>query len=242
MKNVLVTGGTGGIGKSLVQAFLSRGDRVAFCYHSSCETADKMISETSAANRLFAFRGDLAEPAEQYVLCEEVLSRFGEVDILINNAGTSLWGPFQDVTREEFDRVMNTNFAAAYFLSRAFAPGMIRRRWGRILNVSSVWGQTGASCEVLYSATKAALIGFTKALAKELAPSGVRVNAIAPGVVDTEMMARFTPAEREEIKQEIPMERFARPEEIAALAVFLSGDDADYLTGQVIAPNGGMYC
>lgn len=242
MKKVLITGGSRGIGKAIVSLFARNGWEVGFTYCSSVEEAETIVRELSNEASVHSFRADLSQESDLIHLVEEARALMGEIDVLINNAGVSSYGLFTDVDRDEFSRVMNTNFSSAFFLTKALVPSMIRNRSGSIINVSSVWGQTGASCEVLYSASKAALIGFTKALAKELAPSGISVNCIAPGVVDTDMMAMFSKEEKEEIAEDIPACRFASADEVAHVIFDLASRTTTYLTGQVIGVNGGMFC
>lgn len=238
MPNVLVTGGSRGIGAAIVAAFAARADRVAFVYNRSEKEARALVKTHQNVSAFFC---DLADRASVLALPEMVEREFGEVDVLINNAGVSLYSLAQDVSPEAYDRLMNVNFAAPFFLTRAFLPAMIRKQSGVILNIASIWGQTGASMETLYSASKGALIAFTKALAKETAPCGVRVNAIAPGAVDTEMLASFSAEEKDLIRREIPTERFVSPEEIARLALFLCCEEIPGLTGQIVGINGGQY-
>ncbi len=160
-------------------------------------------------------------------------------DILVNNAGIAHYGMLSDVTEQEWDDVMNVNLKGMFLTTQLFMGDMIRQRFGRIINVSSVWGMSGASCEVLYSTTKGGMNAFTKALAKELAPSGVTVNAVAPGAVDTVMLDKLDEDEKQALEQEIPIGRFAQPNEIASLVYFLSLPESAYITGQIISPNGG---
>lgn len=238
MKRVLVTGGTRGIGRAIAVLFSEMGYEVAVSFCSSEEEAKKLHEKYG----ILPFRVDLSDASNASDLALKVLREFGGVDILVNNAGVSSYGLLQDVNDEEYERVFNVNFKSSFFLTKALIPGMIAKKFGRVINISSVWGQTGASCEVLYSASKAAMIGFTKALSKELAPSGITVNCIAPGVVDTDMMASFSEDEKKDICNEIPMERFADAKEIAAFVKMIASEEAGYITGQVIGVNGGMFC
>lgn len=238
MKSVFITGGARGIGRALAICFAQRGYRVGISFCSSSKNAQE-LSDTYG---IIAFKADLSLEDGGKTLAGKILSEFGDVDVLINNAGVASYGLFQDVTDDEYDKVFTTNFKSAYFLTKELVGGMIRKKNGAIINISSVWGQTGGACEVLYSSSKAAMIGFTKALSKELAPSGISVNCIAPGVVDTHMMAKFSSKEKDAIKETIPLGRFIKPEEIAQVAFMLCSDYAKSITGQVIAVNGGMYC
>ncbi len=238
MKNVFITGGARGIGRALAVHFAKRGYRVGISYCKSEGEAE----ELSSLYGITVLKADLSVEKSAVELAEKIHAIFGSVDILVNNAGVSSYGLFQNVTDEEYDRVFTTNMKSVYFLTKSLVGDMLKNNDGVIINITSIWGQTGASCEVLYSSSKAALIGFTKALAKELAPSGIRVNCIAPGVVDTDMMNRFTTEEKNALREEIPVGHFTESSEIAEIALLLCSEKCRSLTGQVIAANGGMYC
>lgn len=242
MKKVLITGGTRGIGAACVREFSKNGYEVAFSYRSRSDLAEALKRELAGVGPVHGYFCDLSDFSSVKQLANDVENQLGGIDILINNAGVDSYGLVQDATEEEYERVFDTNFKGAFFLTSALIPSMIRNHWGRIVNISSVWGQAGASCEVLYSSAKAALIGFTKALGKELAPSLVTVNCICPGVIETDMLNRFSASEREGILDEIPAMRFGKPCEIAESALFLSKDSAAYITGQILGVNGGFYC
>ena len=241
MKKVFITGAARGIGRACALKFSENGFEVGFCFQHSEKEARALCEQINGKTKAYSYRCDLESMEEVRLMAARVLSEMGEVDVLVNNAGVSSWGLFQDVTEEDFDRVMRTDFKSMFFLTQSLSAPMIARKEGKIINLSSVWGETGASCEVLYSAVKAAVIGFTKALAKELAPSGIQVNAIAPGAVETDMLKPFTFEEKRELADRIPLGRFAAPEEVASLALFL-GLDSTYITGQVIGINGGLHC
>ncbi len=242
MKAAFVSGATRGIGRAIALELSRCGYEVGFCYKKSADEAQSLLKQINQQTKGYAYSVDLRNTNEVTSLARAILSDMPEFSVLVNNAGVSSWGMFQDVTEQEFDRVFSINFKSAFFLTKELLLPMIQNQKGRVINISSIWGQTGGSCEVLYSASKAAMIGFTKSLAKELAPSGITVNCIAPGVVDTDMMAQFSSDERQALKEEIPVGRFARPDEIAGLVRYLIDDKAAYITGQVLSINGGMYC
>ncbi len=229
MKKVLVTGGTRGIGRDIALTFLKKGYRVCVTYSKDEESA----SEAKALG-LETYKTDVSKEGEVLSLFQAL----GNVDILINNAGVSLIKQIQDVTYEEYERVISVNVGGAFLCCREAAKGMIARQAGLIVNISSVWGEVGGSCESVYSASKAALIGFTKALAKELGWSGIRVNCLSPGVIDTSMNARFSTEEKKALKEEIPVGRIGVGEDIAKAVLFL--EENEYVTGIDLPVNGGF--
>ena len=236
MKNVLVTGGSRGIGKAIVEAFSAAGYSVAFTYRNSTEAAEELERRTGA----LAIKAD-SESDEDIARAVRIAEeKNGGVDILVNNAAVSSVSLITDVTLEEWNRVMNTSVTGAFLFSKCVLPGMIRKKWGRIINISSMWGIVGASCEVHYSTAKAALIGFTKALAKEVGPSGITVNAVAPGVVRTDMNSAFSDEDMAALCDETPVGRIAEPSEIARVVVFLASDDSGFITGDVMNVSGGF--
>ena len=237
MKTVLITGGSRGIGAACARLFSEKGYNVAINYFSSEKEALSLEKELKNAA---AFRADVADRAQVAAMVSAVKQRFGSVDILINNAGIAQSKLFSDITEEDFDKMVAVHLKGTFNCTQSVLSDMIDKKSGKIINISSIWGMTGASCEVHYSMVKSGIIGFTKALAKELALSGITVNAIAPGVVDTDMMSGFTADEIKEIETEIPLGRLATPAEIALSALFLAGEGGDYITGQVISPNGGI--
>lgn len=237
---VLVTGGSRGIGAAIGERFATVGMKVAIHYLESHESANETARRCLRHGaEVLTVTADLRSK-EQILRMKEKLEKHGMVpDILVNNAGIAHYGMLSDVSEDEWDHVMNVNLKGMFLTTQAFMPGMIRQKYGRIINVSSVWGIAGASCEVVYSTAKGGMNAFTKALAKELAPSGVTVNAVAPGPVETGMMERFEQAEKNAIAEDIPAGRFALPEEIASLVYFLALPESGYITGQIISPNGG---
>jgi 3-oxoacyl-[acyl-carrier protein] reductase len=236
MKNVLITGGSRGIGKAMVQAFVESGYNVAFTYKNSADAARKLSSETGA----LAIMADSAVEKDIISATSIAAEAFGGIDILINNAGISSFSLLQDLSLAEWNNCLATNLTSAFLYSREVIPYMLRSHKGRIINVSSMWGLVGASCEVHYSAAKAGLIGFTKALAKELGPSGITVNAIAPGVIETDMNAHLSPDDLRALSDETPMGRIGKADEIAKAALYLAGEDASFITGDVLNISGGL--
>ena len=233
MKTVLITGASGGIGSAAARAFHREGYRVVLHYNNGEEAAKALAAELENSA---LFRADLSDPVQ----VEALAAAFPETDVLVNNAAVDLFGLFDLISAEELQRLYSVNLFAPLTLARRLVKGMLSRGEGCILNVSSMFGETGGSCEVDYSVTKAALIGFTKALSKEVATAGVRVNCVCPGVINTEMNARLTVEEAEELMESIPMDRFGDPEEVAEALVFLASEKASYITGAVLDVNGGI--
>ena len=229
MKTVLVTGGVRGIGKGIATAFLKKGYRVCVTYSQDEESA-----ELAKKEGFEVYKADVSMEAD----VASLFAKVGKVDVLVNNAGVALLKQIQDVTYEEFQRLMSVNVGGAFLCAREAAKGMIDRREGLIVNISSVWGEVGGSCESVYSASKAALIGFTKALAKELGWSGVRVNCVSPGMIATRMNEQFTVDELQAIQEEIPMGRIGSVEDVAKAVLFL--EENDYVTGIDLPVNGGF--
>lgn len=236
MKTVLITGGSRGIGRSMVYAFAKNGYNVILNYLNSADIANQIADEFP---NVLAFRADVSNKKEVESMVQFVKERFGSVDILINNAGVSCTGLIQDITHEEWDKVLGINLTGVLNCTQAVIPDMISKKDGKIINISSIWGMVGAANEVAYSATKAGVIGLTKALAKEVGPSNIRVNCIAPGIVMTDMVSDYTAEEFEDIQNQIPLNKIGSTEDVANLALFLASENSDYITGQVISPNGG---
>lgn len=235
MKTVLITGASRGIGAATARYFGERGWKVIVNCNKHEAAARKLADEIGGV----VFGADVGDREDCRRLIEFALERFGELDALVNNAAVSEVGLFTDISDEAAERLTEVDLIAPMRLSKLILPSMIRRKSGAIVNVSSMWGQVGASCEVHYSAAKAGLIGFTKALAKETAPSGIRVNCVAPGVIDTEMNGHLSKEELSVLADEIPMCRIGRPEEVAECIYFLC-ENGSYITGQVLSPNGGL--
>ncbi len=234
---VLISGGDRGIGAAAARAFYKAGYRVAVLYHTNADAAAALEQELPGC---IAVQCDVASRASCEVAFRAAEQALGRVDVLVSNAGIAQQKLFTDITPDEWQHMLDVNLSGAFHLCQLALPGMIRRKAGRILTVSSMWGQTGGSCEVHYSAAKAGLIGLTKALAKEEGPSGITVNCVAPGVIDTDMMAAFTAEDKAALAEETPVGRLGSADEVAKLLVFLVGEDAGYITGQVFGVNGGL--
>lgn len=232
MRTVVITGGTRGIGAALVRKFREQGDTVHFLYEKSDELAAKMEQETGAI-------GHKCDVADNRTLTE-VFSLIGDVDVLVNNAGIVDTNPINWISPETFRRVMDVNVSGSFFCCQQVLSGMLKKQRGVIINLSSMWGRVGASCEVAYSASKAAIIGMTKALAKELGPSGIRVNAVAPGVILTDMVKNVSPDVLEDLRQETPLEQLGKPEDVAEAVCYLASEQASFITGAVLDVNGGF--
>ena len=244
-RKILITGGSRGIGAACVRRFAGDGCDVAAVYRSSDEAArrtyediKKAVGKTDAS--LIFIRADVSDPAEARRAFAEAESALGHIDVLVNCAGIASIKLFTDITDDEWKHMIDTNLSSAFYLSRAAASGMIRRHYGRIINIGSVWGRLGASCEVHYSASKAGLRGLTQALAKELGPSGITVNCIEPGVIDTDMNAALSPEVIAELCDSTPLCRIGTPDEVAAAAAFLASDDASFITGAFLPVDGGF--
>ncbi|KRF31865.1 elongation factor P 5-aminopentanone reductase [Paenibacillus sp. Soil787] len=239
-QTVLITGASRGIGAAIAERFAAVGMNVVIHYRESHEAANEVArSCMKHGAKVLTISADVKSREQIYKMQEKLEQRDMVPDIIVNNAGISHFGMLSDVSEEDWDQVMNVNLKGAFLCTQTFMTAMVKQKYGRIINVSSIWGISGASCEVVYSTAKGGLNAFTKALAKELAPSGVTVNAVAPGAVHTEMMAGFQPEEREAIANEIPVGRFALPDEVASLVYFLALPESGYITGQIISPNGG---
>ena len=236
MKTALVTGASRGIGEAIARQLSKDGMYVFVNYEKSEEKAKKIAEEIGGC----AIKCDVSDEKAVAQMIKTIEEKHGGVDVLVNNAGISLVKMFSDTTPEEWERIFSVNVGGVYNVTRSVLPFMVNKKSGRIINISSVWGEVGASCEVAYSATKAALIGFTKALSKELGPSGITVNAVTPGLIDTDMNSDLSDEDKAEFISQIPLMREGKTEDVANIVSFLASEKSDYITGQVIGVNGGL--
>lgn len=240
-RTVLITGASRGIGAACARRFAAAGDRVVVNYHRSEAAAQALVEEIrSAGGTAAAVRADVGDPEQVQTMVDNVLEKFCQLDILVCNAGVAKQQLFTDITDQDWRGIFRTDVDGVFYACRAVLPHFIHRKAGSIVTLSSMWGVTGGSCEVAYSAAKAAVIGLTRALAKEVGPSGIRVNCVAPGVIDTEMNGNLGPEDLEALREETPLERIGRPEDVAESVYFLSSPAAGFITGQILSPNGGI--
>ena len=231
MPHVLISGGSRGIGRAAVLLFAKNGWNVTCLYNSTVPDLD---------GNILKLKCDVSDPGSVNAAVQEAMDHNGPVDCLISNAGISVKGLAQDFDAGDYRRVMDTNFGGLFNLANAVIPGMVSRKSGVITAVSSMWGQTGASCEALYSASKGAVDAYVKSLAKELGPSGIRVNAVSPGVIETDMLKDYSSEDLEELKTETPLGRLGSPDDVAKVLYFLSSEAASFITGQIVGVNGGF--
>lgn len=237
MSTVLVTGGSGGIGRAICLAFALEGFDIAFCYDKNGDGAEETAELLRKAGAgVQVFHCDVSD--EKSV--EEMFSSVYGLEILVNNAGISSFGLIQEISLAQWERVFRVNMTGAFLCTRAAIPKLLRRGNGCIVNISSMWGEVGASCEAVYSSCKAGIIGFTKALAKELGPSGIRVNCVSPGVIDTDMNKELDDETINALCRDTPLMRIGSPEDVAGVIGFLASPDSGFITGQVLPVNGGI--
>ena len=240
-KCALITGASGGIGRAVALRLAADGFDIAACYNTDEKSATELGNELKKLGTNFRlYKADVADYEQVKNIFADAAEYFGGVSVLVNNAGMAQQKLFTDISEDEFDRICAVNFKSVYNCCKFAVPYMVNQKSGSVINVSSMWGVCGASCETVYSATKAAVIGFSKALARELAPSGIRVNCIAPGAIDTKMNSNLSEADKADFANEIPMGRFGTPEEIAGVVSFLASKDSAYITAQVITADGGL--
>ncbi|MDO4846567.1 MAG: 3-oxoacyl-ACP reductase FabG [Clostridiaceae bacterium] len=237
-KVAIITGASRGIGAATAKKLSADGWKVALVYNNS--EAQVSLLASQLGNGSMAYRCDVKDVQKVNETVAAILADFGRIDLLVNNAGIAQQKLFTDITDSDWNDMISTNLSGAFYFSRAVLGDMIKRKSGKIINIASMWGETGGSCEVHYSAAKAGLIGMTKALAKEVALSGVTVNAVSPGVIRTDMLSSFSESELEALRHEIPLDRLGTPDDVANAVAFLASDGADYITGQVLSVNGGL--
>ena len=241
MKTVLITGASRGIGKEIALKFAREGYNIILNYNtneSKAKTLAKSI-EKLGVNCLIV-KADVSNEAEVFNMVNIALKEFGKIDVLVNNAGVALSKLFQLTTNDEIARVFGVNAFGVINCSKAVVPSMVSAKDGKIINISSIWGKVGASMETIYSASKGAVIAFTMALAKELAPSGICVNCVCPGVIDTDMLIEYSEADKKELKEQTPLNRLGTPQDVANAVYFLASNDATFITGQVVTVDGGF--
>lgn len=240
MKNVLITGSARGIGAQTAELFAAEGYNVIINYNTSENEASETCRRISlSGGNSVMIRADVSKRAEAERLFAKAKEEFGPIDVLVNNAGVAQIKLFTDITEEDYDRMFDCNVRSVFNCCQLALPDMIHKKQGRIINVSSMWGITGASCEVHYSASKSAVIGLTKALAREVAPSGITVNAVAPGVIDTPMNGCFDKETMDSLRDETPVGRLGTPEDVARAILFLADEKSSFITGQTIGIDGG---
>lgn len=236
MDTVLITGASGGIGAACARKFAAEGWQVALQGHSAFEQAQALARQLGG----LALKADISDPVQVNAMVDAALEELGHLDALVCSAGVAHFGLLQDMTDGDWRRVMGVNLDGVFYCCRRAVPHFVRRGQGRIVTLSSMWGQSGASCEAAYSASKAGVIGLTQALARELGPSGVTVNCVAPGVIDTAMNARLSEEDRRDLAEQTPLGRLGTPEEAADAVFFLCTPQSSFITGQVLGVNGGF--
>lgn len=237
-KVIIITGASRGIGKEMAKYLARQGNKIIANYHKSEKSAQKLQEELQKENiKIDIFKADVSKRKACQELVKYAIEKYKKIDVLINNAGISIWGPFTELADEEIEEIMKTNLYSAIAMTQESIKYMIKEKQGCIINISSIWGMVGASCEVAYSITKAGIDGLTKSLAKELGPSNIRVNSIAPGAIETDMNADLTPEEKKVLEMETPLGKIGKPIDIAKAANWLIEDE--FTTGQIISPNGG---
>jgi len=240
-KTVLITGSSRGIGRATAMLFAREGYRTVIHYQQAEKEALSLLAQLRGeGHTAIALQADIGDRKQVDRLFEKVTQQLGAVDVLVNNAGIAQQKLFIDLTDEDWDNMLRVHVNGMFYCSQCAAPPMIHKGAGKIINISSIWGITGGSCEVHYSTAKAAVIGFTKALAKELGSSGIQVNCVAPGIIETDMNASLTDQTACELKENTPLQRFGSAQDVANSILFLASDKADFITGQVLSPNGGF--
>lgn len=241
MSHILISGGTRGIGEAVSSLFLDRGHKVTALYSGNEDAKNAFVSKKGLnSSNLQVFKCDVSDPIKVNETVKSAIESFDGIDVFVSNAGISLVGLADTFNYEDYRRIMDTNFGGFFNLTHEIIPDMVRRKSGVIIAISSMWGQTGASCEALYSASKGAVDAYVKSLAKELGPSGIRVNAVSPGVINTDMLKSFSQEDLYSLAEETPIGRIGEPLDIAKVVYNLSTDDCSFITGQIIGVNGGF--
>ena len=241
MKTVLITGASRGIGREIALKFASEGYNIVLNYNNSANKAMEIVQNIEKLGaKCLPVKADVAIESEVNKMVELALKEFGRIDVLVNNAGVALSKLFQLTTTDEIARVFGVNTFGVINSSKAVVPNMVSEKSGKIINISSIWGKVGASMETIYSASKGAVIAFTMALAKELAPSGISVNCVCPGVIDTDMLLEYSDDDKNELKNQTPLSRLGTPQDVANAVYFLASDNATFITGQVVTVDGGF--
>lgn len=238
-KTVIITGASKGIGKACAEKFYAMGYNIGAIYRSDDEGI-KDLCKGKDDSRILAIKADVANHGEMLEAADAVIGKFGSVQVLVNNAGIAQQKMMNDITESDWDRMFDVNVKGVFNCTKACMDNMIHNKYGRIINISSIWGVSGASCEVHYSASKAAVIGFTKALAKELGPSGITVNCVAPGVIDTPMNKNIDSDTMKELAEEAPVMRIGTAEDVAEAVAFFASETASFITGQTLTADGGL--
>ena len=240
---VLITGASRGIGAECARTFAKNGYNVAINYFRSEKNALDLKAEINDGGGVAeVFKADVSDEKQVEEMISAVVKRFGKINVLVANAGVSKSGVFSDMTQSDFDKIFDTNVRGVFNVVKGVLPHMYERESGSIVTISSIWGQTGGSCEVLYSMSKAAIIGMTKALAKEVAPMHIRVNSVSPGAIDTDMLSCLTDEEKEDFIMQTPLNRLGKPKDVADAVLLLADDDkSSFITGHVLSVNGGYF-
>lgn len=239
MKTVVVTGASKGIGRAVAKEFANNGYNVVICYNNSVSDAQQLLNEVSQTTRAIAVKVDVSNEDDVKNMVEITKKTFGNIDVLVNCAGVSDTRLLIDSTKDDYDFVFDTNMRGTYNTCKLVGREMLSNQSGKIINISSIWGVLGGSCESVYSASKGAIIAFTKALAKELGPNGINVNAVAPGFIQTDMTKYVTNEIRQEIMESSALGRLGTPEDVASVVLFLASEKSEFITGQVIGVDGG---
>ena len=240
-KTIVITGSSSGIGLATAEELAQKENNIVLNYNKNEAKALKLLEKVRAKGcQAIAVKADVSSPEGAAALMGSALEQFGKIDILVNNAGISEQKLFTDITPESLEKMFRVNVFSMFYCSKIAVKDMLKRHYGKIVNLSSIWGISGASCEVHYSASKAAVVGFTKSLAKELGPSNITVNCVAPGVIKTPMNDFLNQDDISELNSSTPLGRMGKPEEVAKLIKFLVSEESDFITGQVISPNGGL--